>query len=762
MKYRLLIIFSSVLILLSLSVELSGQGRPPGVGTGRPTGTTANTGTSSGTGEGADLFGRRPIKPDTFDTQYFYLDNPFLILDHQDTLLGNDFSQPDPAYYGDFAHANLGNLGSPLTPLVFESKIRNGLNIGFNIFDKYYFQKEDLKFFKLKSAYTNATYSQGRSQDDQHLKVIFAKEFGKSLSFTIHHHRINHLGVFPNQLARNYALNTGFWYHHPKGKYQAFFTLTSNSSLHLENGGINTELLRDGNTSQEETVPVLLSQDTTRYQMRSGGVVQYFHLRSPIPKPKKDTSILNQFPLETADSLNTSFDSIANDSIVNIRSSLDSTLNNLGSINIDTLSVTDSLNINLVDSISIDSLTNDSLKIASDTLAIKKRKRKKPARYYDPNRLIPGRRQISLGHELNIFRGFYKYADLNADTSFYKNLYVYNQGLQYRIAHSGVENSFFISTTSLKERRTGKTQQPRDFFKAGIKHSFNKYSQINDSLKTNNLSIFGNADLMLFKKFRLDATGGFFISGYNAGDFYLNGNIDISAKKIGTLRLHALTQAYSPSVMQNRFFISAVRMWDNDFQKTVETKIGGVIQVARTGTTLGINFQLLDNYIYHDTIGVVQQHQDVFAIPQLIIKQPINLGIMHLENTLVIQSSNNDIFALPTLFSKHNLYLETKIFKEKMLVRLGAEGIFHTDYQARRYQPLLGQFYNSNDNLTYFPQLDPYVSIKRGGFRFYVRAQNITSPIVNNLQDVQFGYRTPNYPIPFRVIRFGISWILLN
>jgi len=760
----------------------SGSGRPPGLGSGRPTGTT--TPTTKNPNSGGDIFGRIAIKPDTFDTQHFYLENPFLILEAQDTLLDNDYAQPDPAYHGDYAFANLGNLGSPLTPLVYESKIRDRLNIGFNNFEKYYFKKEDLKFFKLNSAYTNATYSQGRTQDDQHLRVIFAKEFGKALSFTIHHHRINHAGVFPNQLARNYALNTGFWYHHPKGKYQAFFTLTSNSTLHLENGGLNSAGIAPnrGNIQQEETFPVLLSQDTTRYQMRNGGIVQYFNLRSPFLKNTADTSVLEQFPMLSRDSLRSINDSTLRDSIANELFAQDSIILSIDTTKanaiktLDSIPIVDSLNLDLsntgqidsllkdslIDSIQIDSLLKDSLLVGKDSLFVKKRKRKKPTRFYDPNRLIPQRRQISLGHELNIFRGFYKYADLNADSSFYGNLYVYNQGLQYRVAHSGVENSFFISTTSLKQRSGNKTQQPRDFFKAGVKHSYNKFAQLKDTTNISNLSLFGKANLVLFDKLRLNASGKFFLSGYNAGDFYLNGNLNLNVGKIGELRLHALSQAFSPSVVQNKMIISGVTIWDNDFQKTVETKVGGTIQISKTGTSVGTNFQLLDNFIYHDTLGIVQQNDDVFAIPQLIIHQPIHLGIFHLENTFVLQRSNDDLFSIPNIFTKHNLYIETRIFKEKMLVRLGAQGIFHTEYKARKYQPILGQFYNSAERLDFYPQIDPYVSIKRGGFRFFVRAQNISSLILHDQLDVEFGMRTPNYPVPFRVIRFGISWMLLN
>jgi len=563
-------------------------------------------------------------------------------------------------------------------------------------------------------------------------------------------------------------LNTGFWYHHPNGKYQAFMTLTSNSSLHLENGGIDTSLFLDGNISQEEIVPVLLNRDTTRYQMRSGGIVQYYHLRSPIPKKVRDTSNLEQFPMLDADSTTINLGSISTDSLEFKNTLGDTILSNQGHGELDSLIVIDSLLLKdtlsdeVLDSIQVESQIIDSLGIVADSTLLKKRKRKKPTRYYDPNRLIPQRRQISIGHDLNTFRGFYKYADLDADSSFYKNWYVYNQGLQYRIAHSGLENSLFISSTSVKERSKGKTQQPRDFFKAGIKHSYNKYSQFKDTSSTNNLSIFGRADLILFQGLNLNTEGEFFLSGYNAGDFYLNGNLKLDIKNIGSLSVQALSQAFSPSIIQNKLIVSGVNLWHNVFQKTLETKIGGRITVNKTKTEIGINFQLLDNFIYHDTLGIVRQNDAIFAIPQLIIKQPVDIGIFHLENVIVFQNSNQDVFALPSIFSKHNMFIETAIFKKRMLVRLGAQGVFHTEYNARRYQPILGQFYNSDEKLKYFPQIDSYVSIKRGGFRFYVRAQNVASPIINEQLNVQFGFRTPNYPIPFRVIRFGISWMLLN
>ena len=780
-QFGFLIFFFYFLLGFGLP-QLYAQSPPRGVGSGSGS-STPNPGDDNSRG----ILRRDVLKLDTFDVQYFFQTNPFFVTDTQDTLLDGNFSQPDPAFWGDFAFANLGNLGSPLSPLVYESKIQSGFNVGFNSFNEYYLDKDDLKFYKVKKPFVNGIYTQGRTQNDQHFRVEFATEFGKGLSFSINHRRINHIGVFPNQLARNYALNTGFWYHHPKGKYQAFISFNSNSTLHLENGGLDTMSLNAANAAREETIPVNLQLDTTRYQMRKASYVHYFHLRSPVPKTPKDTSVLDQFPLMPADSLRAK-----NDSLTIVRDSLGQTKPAIrdkktveqkgkdaklpekkaevkekkDAIPIDTLKL---------DSIGQDSVVLDSLTLANmrrDSLAIQDsltiiRKRQKRARvYYDPNRLIPKRRQISLGHEFNIFGGFYKFADLNPDTTFYQHLYLFNQGLQYRVAHSGIENSFFITTSSIATYKPDKTQTPRDFLKAGIKHSYNNVRQFIDSTKFSNISVFGNLIFQPIDKLKLNAEAEFFLSGYNAGDFNLAGELEFNLEKIGSLKARALTQAYAPFYIQNKLNISSFSLFNNDFRKTVETNLGGTLAIAKTKTEISFNFQILDNYIYYDTLAIAQQSNEIFSIPQFVIKQNFAFFNVHLDNTLVFQTSNDNILALPKFFSKHNLYFEGKLFKQSLLLRLGLEGIFHTNYRARRYQPLTGQFYNSNEELKYYPQVDPYISVKKDRWRLFFRVQNATNFFLTDTPDVnlvnQVGFRTPDYPIPYRVFRFGLAMILIN
>ncbi|NNE28423.1 MAG: hypothetical protein HKN16_02225, partial [Saprospiraceae bacterium] len=245
------------------SVSLWAQGRPP---------------ESQGPefqGSSESLLNRLPEKVDTFQASSFYLGNPFLIEEKTDSTLEHDFFQPDPAFKGPFAHANLGNLGSAMSPLVYENDLRDGFWEGFSLFDNYKLHPETLPFYRMKSSFSEAEFHQGRTQEDHFLNVRFAQKFGKSLSFSMHHIRIKHAGVFPNQAVSHIGLNTGLWYHHPNGRYQAFLFYTSNRHQQEENGGYDPSGATVENLEQEETFPVFLDGPASHLQKRIAGITQF-------------------------------------------------------------------------------------------------------------------------------------------------------------------------------------------------------------------------------------------------------------------------------------------------------------------------------------------------------------------------------------------------------------------------------------------------------------------------------------------------------
>jgi len=791
MRQKIIYIVGILCFILSLgSNDVHAQGRP----TSRPPGVGGSP-TNPSPGQNGDVFNRIFSPPDTFDVQYFSLDNPFVVKDEQDTLIDRDFHIADPAYRDPYLHANLGNLGSPSTPLVFSNRKAMGLDIGFHGFDLYHREKEELEFYKLRMPLFNAIFHQGRTQEDRFIEVRFANEFKNGVSFTIDNHQTNHNGVFPNQNAKSNYLLTGFWFHHPKGQYQSFLTFTGNSTAFQENGGIDTASITSLNINQEETFPVIFDNGSlTRHISREGAYTQYYHLRKAAIDIPRDTSTITKFPIlerdtTTAfikDSISNQIDSSAIDENIINSDSLDVNGNKtqadtltflldnektevvqLDSIVLDT-TILDSIKIDSItlDSIVLDTTALDSSLIIQDStkteeeLKLEKRAKKKNRVFYDPNKLLAKKRQLTIGHELSFQGGFNKYSltTPNADSLGLGELQIYNQGLRYFIGHQRLTNKFSILTSQINETSNKKTQRPNDFLRAGIEHNYHRVTQSSDTQKINNIAVYGDADIEIFKKIKLNAAAKFYLSGYNLGDYDINATGRLSLENIGSLEGNFISKAYAPSIVYQKFMVSNIPLWENNFQKSFETSVKGRLNIYKTKTQIEASFTLIDNFIYFDTTAFAQQSTEALTIPQLIINQPISYGGFHLENTIVLQRTDQKRLPMPDILTRHRLFWQGKLFKNNLLLKVGAEGYFHTEYKAKNYSPLTGQFYNSKEVLDYYPQVDFFLSFYRKPFRGYIRLQNASRFVIPE----KTGFRTPNYPIPYRIIRFALAVQLLR
>jgi hypothetical protein len=208
------------------------------------------------------------LEPDTFNFTYFFQDNPGSEYSFKDTLLNNNFQQYDPIRESKFDHANLGNLGSAHHQLAYQPLFRQGFDIGFHQYDLYKFQGATLPFYRLNKAFTNVWFLNGTAKQDGYFKGQFSRDFAKGLNFSIDYKKNSNTGRYKSQRSINTALNTGFWYHHKGGKYDAFLTYIFNSNDHQDNGGINDTLLTENNQDREFNYPVKLSTAFTYHEER--------------------------------------------------------------------------------------------------------------------------------------------------------------------------------------------------------------------------------------------------------------------------------------------------------------------------------------------------------------------------------------------------------------------------------------------------------------------------------------------------------------
>lgn len=278
MKLRLLFIFwLFCLAYNSLAQAPPGQGQTPGLGGGLG---------------GGGLGTLTPLPLDTSDIYYFYADNPARSYPLTDTLIERYFTQYDPIRSGNFDAAHLGVLGSASYQLVYQAPFRMGFDMGLHQFDLNRLRTNDLRYYEITQAYTQAFFSQGNNQDNTDLRLQFAREFNGGIQFRMDLLRLNNQGAYEHQTAGHNAFALGFRYQAPGGRYESYFSGLINTNTQEENGGLSsipTDAAGNPVTLSPVTLPLELSQAETRLSSREYSYTQYWKWRS-----EQDSSGSNQ------------------------------------------------------------------------------------------------------------------------------------------------------------------------------------------------------------------------------------------------------------------------------------------------------------------------------------------------------------------------------------------------------------------------------------------------------------------------------------
>ena len=241
---------------------------------------------------------------DTFGVFYFHEDNPTQIYTVVDSSLSN-FHRYDPAQQSLFAQANNGNIGSPTRPAFYESRYRQGFDVGLHQFDLYYIQPEDVRFYVLDKPYAKFRANIGNSQEDRMFQATFGRKFANGWHLNLDANSILQQSAwkFPNQQLSDRSLGIGLWHKAKSGRYDGFFTLTSNTTVADENGGIiSPPPIDEAFTSPADAETILSGSGNTRHAHRTFGYTQYFKIRKrdSIPSNRREFTLSHQIQYRTS------------------------------------------------------------------------------------------------------------------------------------------------------------------------------------------------------------------------------------------------------------------------------------------------------------------------------------------------------------------------------------------------------------------------------------------------------------------------------
>ncbi len=365
------------------------------------------------------------------------------------------------------------------------------------------------------------------------------------------------------------------------------------------------------------------------------------------------------------------------------------------------------------------------------------------------------RRAFPVMHRIAWTDARYKFFDREpqSHTAFYEwfpQLLVDERGVRYFIHHRKLENTLQIATLR-------KGRQASDLIEAGLVHTLNFVRLEPVDTTVNNLFLTGRMALSPSPVLRFEGKAHLGLLG-NAGDYRLQGELELNLPKTGSLQLRFLNQLYSPTLVQHRFYLTQQNMWNNSFGKTLETGLSATLAAKALNLDISGAYYLLNNFVYFDTTATPRQTGVPLSILQLILHQRLKLWKIHLHNTAVIQKASEPIIRLPEIFSKHSLYYEGRWFKV-LQVRLGLDLRLNTPWMADYYNPIVGQFQLQNrQQVPFYPAADAFISLRIAAFRAYVKWEDLGDFFIPN----RYYYQSAFYAQPFPGLRLALKWRLAD
>lgn len=306
---------------------------------------------------------------------------------------------------------------------------------------------------------------------------------------------------------------------------------------------------------------------------------------------------------------------------------------------------------------------------------------------------------------------------------------------------------------------------------AGIRHDFYQYAQYSVARDTSflyentssfqNITLLGSAGYRFSNRvdFNLDLQQIF--QGRNAGDFLYEAKSNILlSNKAGRIILGAYVQNKSPEEIYSRYYGNHLR-WDLrtqlDRTKTANLSFNYSNDVLKLDASA--NYYLITDYLYFkqvdsNTITPAQLGGNINLL-KISIGKKFNFRGLHLDAYVVYQKTDNEnVLRTPEIYTFNSVYTNWTIFKV-LKTQVGFDVRYNTAFAAAGYSPAVSQFYNttSGERFSSKPVVDVWIKAGLKRANLFLKYDYANQGLFSK------GYYTVNrYPMPDRLLKFGVTW----
>lgn len=273
----------------------------------------------------------------------------------------------------------------------------------------------------------------------------------------------------------------------------------------------------------------------------------------------------------------------------------------------------------------------------------------------------------------------------------------------------------------------------------------------------NNVYVTSSIYNLPFSSNHISLSGKLILAGYNEADFNLTGSYTRRIKKI-KINVRAAFASQKPALFYDRFTTSGWS-WNTTLDKISISKIDLNLRIDSSYFKIGLAMQSTTNHVYFGWDGLPRQYSGTILTMRPYLEKLFNFGNFHLNIKGGYQFIDQaGIINLPEIYTHNSIYFESKIFQSEMVIRLGSDIFYTTEYTADKYNPATRQFYTQNEQTVgAYPWIEPYLMVNVERFYFFARMANVNEGLPN------YNYLArPQYPLQDRAFKFAIKWTLIN
>lgn len=294
--------------------------------------------------------------------------------------------------------------------------------------------------------------------------------------------------------------------------------------------------------------------------------------------------------------------------------------------------------------------------------------------------------------------------------------------------------------------------------KVGIKYDRHRVKHANRDSSINDLSLKYDVKIPFVKSLQLISKGDIGL-GANAGSFDVDGYVNLNVKEWATLKGGANFFRRSIELVEDEFWVTDIKIFDNDFSKPFGSTLYGTLNIPKLNTNISIKQTLENNPILWGSNALPYQLDGLLSNTQFNAQIHLSWRGWHIDNYILYQILSEDVIDLPNYMSTHKIYWDGDVFKKNMNLRIGAQVRLVPEYTAQKFIPVVGRFHNGGDPLQFYQDIDLFISFKVQSFRMFFQVQNV-SDFWNGEKGID--YQVENHPQYDAKLRYGIRWVLFD